>query len=270
MISALHPDPDDLVLYCMQSLDSAATAQIHAHLRECAECSASAAEFRTDMALLALASPQATPPPAARQRLLDAAMAETQAAKPKLVAATPTAGNLATFPPRRGPAATWVGWAAAIASVFYIVHVRKTNASLNNLLQTETAEVLQLDQTNARAQEILDVLTSPQAQRVALVPGKTAPTPNGHAVYLKDRGALVFTATNLAPLPPNKTYELWVIPANGSAPIPAGTFAPDTRGSASLLLPKLPVGVEAKAFGVTMENEGGSATPTMPILLAGG
>jgi len=31
----------------------------------------------------------------------------------------------------------------------------------------------------------------------------------------------------------------------------------------------LPKGVEAKAFGVTVEAEGGSATPTMPIVLVG-
>jgi anti-sigma-K factor RskA len=39
---------------------------------------------------------------------------------------------------------------------------------------------------------------------------------------------------------------------------------------ASVLLPNLPKGVSAKAFGVTMENAGGSTTPTLPILLAGG
>jgi anti-sigma-K factor RskA len=89
-------------------------------------------------------------------------------------------------------------------------------------------------------------------------------------VYLRSRGALIFSASNLRPLPPDKTYELWVIPANGSAPIPAGTFEPDAKGMASVLLPHLPKGVQAKAFGVTMENAGGSTTPTLPILLAGG
>jgi anti-sigma-K factor RskA len=34
-------------------------------------------------------------------------------------------------------------------------------------------------------------------------------------------------------------------------------------------MPPLPKGVEAKAFGVTVENEGGSTTPTQPIILAG-
>jgi hypothetical protein len=33
--------------------------------------------------------------------------------------------------------------------------------------------------------------------------------------------------------------------------------------------PPLPAGVEAKAFAITMENEAGSAVPTMPILMMG-
>jgi hypothetical protein len=33
--------------------------------------------------------------------------------------------------------------------------------------------------------------------------------------------------------------------------------------------PPLPIGLEAKAFAVTIEPEQGSATPTMPILMMG-
>ena len=80
---------------------------------------------------------------------------------------------------------------------------------------------------------------------------------------------LIFQANNMEPLQPAKVYELWLIPANGGNPIPAGTFHPDERGYASIIMPPLPKGVEAKAFGVTIENEGGSQTPTMPIIMVG-
>jgi anti-sigma-K factor RskA len=66
-----------------------------------------------------------------------------------------------------------------------------------------------------------------------------------------------------------KTYELWIIPQDGTAPIPAGTFHPDDQGNASVVLPDLPKGIAAKAFGVTIEPEGGSQTPTLPIIMAG-
>ena len=80
---------------------------------------------------------------------------------------------------------------------------------------------------------------------------------------------MILEANNLDALPADKTYELWVIPANGKAPIPAGLFRPDAAGNASVVLPELPKGVPAKAFGVTVEKASGSDTPTAPILLAG-
>ena len=60
-----------------------------------------------------------------------------------------------------------------------------------------------------------------------------------------------------------------MIPADGKAPIPAGLFRPDAAGNASVVLPPLPRGVPAKAFGVTIEKAEGSATPTAPIILVG-
>jgi anti-sigma-K factor RskA len=80
---------------------------------------------------------------------------------------------------------------------------------------------------------------------------------------------MILLATNLKPLPAGKAYELWVIPANGKAPVPAGLFHPDERGSATLVLPSLAPGIAAKAFGVTIENASGSPVPTSPIVLSG-
>jgi anti-sigma-K factor RskA len=79
----------------------------------------------------------------------------------------------------------------------------------------------------------------------------------------------VFLASNFAPLPPEKAYELWLLPTSGAAPIPVGVFKPDALGSASVLMPSLPKGLQAKAFAITIEPETGSTSPTMPIVLAG-
>jgi anti-sigma-K factor RskA len=69
-------------------------------------------------------------------------------------------------------------------------------------------------------------------------------------------------------VPSQKAYELWLIPLNG-APMPAGVFKPDVRGSAVIINPPLPAGVEAKAFAITVEAETGASTPTMPIVMMG-
>jgi len=78
----------------------------------------------------------------------------------------------------------------------------------------------------------------------------------------------VFLASNLPELPPQKTYELWLIPTNG-APIPAGLFRPDAHGSAAVVKPPLPSGVEAKTFAITVEPGSGSAAPTSTPVMVG-
>lgn len=288
MTPELHPDMDDLILFCLGTPagapetqeDAAAIERVRQHLQRCAECSVEVAQLSADFSLVAMSVPQVPPPADAKQRLMQAAgiSSSADAAKsasirdfPKPVrAASGVRGNAAVRPRRTNPGLIWGGWVAALVLLFYAVHVRDLKQNMEHRLALETA---QLNQTNAaaeRSREVVEVLTSPESQRVTLVSAHARPEPSGDAVYLKGRGALVFAASHLAPLPPNKTYELWVIPANGAAPLPAGTFQPDAQGMASVLLPHLPKGVEAKAFGVTMENAGGSTTPTLPILLAGG
>ncbi len=283
MTPELHPELDDLIRYCMGTPnaedDAATTDRVRKHVAECADCRAQVAQLSSDLALVAMAVPQIAPPAGAKDRLFKAAgvklpqSAQASATASSLRASTPpsSATNVLPMKPRRhSPGLIWGGWVAAAACLFYAVQLREANQGMRQELRTETSQLIQSSASAARAKEVLEVLSSPQAQRVTLVSAHAKPEPTGHAVYLKDRGALVFNASNMAPLPPHKTYELWVIPANGTAPIPAGTFQPDTHGMASVLLPKLPLGVAAKAFGVTMENAGGATTPTMPILLAGG
>ena len=114
-----------------------------------------------------------------------------------------------------------------------------------------------------RAREVVSTLTSTDAIRVTLVAAQAPPQPQGKAIYVKDRSSLIFLASNMPALPP-----LWLIPTTG-APIPAGVFKPDKRGSATVVEPPLPSGVEAKAFAITVEPEQGSTTPTMPIVMMG-
>ena len=140
---------------------------------------------------------------------------------------------------------------------------------LRSTLAAQASEVARLSGEAARAQQVLDALTDRTALRVVLTQPKTNAAPTGRATYVAGRGTLVFLANNLAPLQPNKVYQLWLMPADGSKPIPAGTFAPDARGNASIVSEQFPQPVPAKGFAVTIENEGGALSPTLPIILAG-
>jgi hypothetical protein len=281
-VNAHHISDEDLVLYSLQSLSAGETAAAALHLEECAECAHQLAEVSGDLALLSLSVDQQPVPEGARNRFMSRIAAEPQA-----VTATPTAAPVVTPPktepvftpepvrvihevkPRRNWFPILIPWAAAFAMLALAGYLGNQNQRLNQLLNGDKGQIAQLSAEAAHAQEVLDTLTSPASKQVTLTEGKGAPPPTGRTSYLADKGALVFVGNNLKPIPEGKTYELWVIPANGQAPIPAGLFRPDDHGSASVVLPKLPEGLPAKAFAITIEKAEGATTPTMPIVLSG-
>ena len=287
-MNSQHISEEDLVLYSMQSLSAGETATAELHLAECAECGRHLAEIAGDLALLSLSVEQQPLPAGARDRFLSRMATEAQVNEASAPVAIPKAEPVAAPEPRRPideekirevkphqdrPRRNWfpilIPWAAAFAMLALAGYLGNRNQKLDDLLSSDKGQIAQLSAQAARAQELIETLTSPAAKQVVLTEGKGAPPPTGHTSYLAVKGALVFVGNNLKPIPANKTYELWVIPADGKAPIPAGLFRPDDKGSASVVLPKLPEGVPAKAFGVTIENAEGATSPTMPIVLSG-
>jgi anti-sigma-K factor RskA len=243
---------DDLALYALGSLEPAERVPLEKHLDECAACRRELEQLHGDMALLALSATGPMPPQHARQRLMDAIKRE----------------------PRRqvAPKGTvwWAiaGWAAAAAMGLAVVLLLKDKSTL-------VQEALQLRSlSNQQAQElqearnIVETLRSPGAQVVNVTKTNARPQPQGKAFYVRDRSSLIFLASNMPALPPQKAYELWLIPMQGAA-IPAGMFKPNARGNAMVINPPLPAGVQAKAFAVTVEPESGSSVPTMPIEMMG-
>jgi anti-sigma-K factor RskA len=114
---------------------------------------------------------------------------------------------------------------------------------------------------------VRDLLHAPDAWPLTLVSRKTPPQPQIKTVYSKQQGSLLLMASNLNPLPENKIYQLWLLPADGSAPMSAGWFKPDGRGNGMMFHKMASAGINAKGFAVTIEPPGGSQTPTMPIVM---
>ncbi|MGH9518475.1 MAG: anti-sigma factor [Terriglobales bacterium] len=256
-----HISFEDLTLYAMQSLATGEAEAVRLHLPACAECRNELAMIQGDLAVVAMSTEAHPLPQGARERFLARIAAESPAV-------TSGSAKVTAMPaPRKAP--QWIPWAAAAVLAGLCVWLGARVEGLNQTLAQQQAKLAQQAQANTRAQAVLDVLTAPHAQRAVLVASTVKPAPSGRVVYLAQRGGLLFQGSNLAALPADKTYELWVIPANGAAPIPAGLFRPDATGSASVVLPSLPMDIPAKAFGITMEKAEGSATPTAPILLAG-
>jgi len=92
------------------------------------------------------------------------------------------------------------------------------------------------------------------------------PSASGRAFWSR-RAGLMFTAEGLTALPAGKVYQLWTI--KGAVATGAGIFVPDAAGAASVTAAVAAGAPPPDAFGVTIEPAGGSATPTMPIVLVG-
>ena len=175
--------------------------------------------------------------------------------------------------PRRGILTVmlpWAGWAVAAGLAVSTFDLYHRSQDLQDKVAFANANAARATTNSAKAQQVLETLRSGAAQRFQLTKQNSQPIPSARVTYLAESGSLVFQGSNMEQLPPNKTYELWLIPVGeGRQPIPAGTFKPDERGYASVILPQLPKGVLASTFGVTMEDDGGSQTPTLPILMIG-
>ena len=243
---------EDLALYAMGSLTGDARAAVEKHLLECADCREELGLLRGDMAVLAYSAAGSVPPRRSRQRLMDAIQRELRRKEAQA----------------RRPWWAPVPWLAAAALAILAIVLIRQNAGLRwqiaVLRDRSDAQQAQLE----RAREIVSTLTATNALHVTLVAAKTPPQPQGKAIYVRDRGSLIFLASNFGKLPPDKAYELWLIPTKGN-PIPAGVFKPDAHGSATVVNPPLPPGVEAKAFAITVEPEAGSQAPTSPVIMLG-
>jgi anti-sigma-K factor RskA len=245
---------DDLALYALGSLEGSERAALQAHLAQCAACRRELQQLCSDMGLLGLATQGPAPPASARAHLLSALAKEPR-------------GRMVR---KRAP--RW--WLLVpTAAVIVLATISIVLWRQNNALRQDLAQQLKQSAQNQveveRAREVLTLLTAPDAIRVTLVATNAKPQPQGKAIYRPQTGSLVFLASNFAPLPPKKAYELWLLPTSGALPIPVGVFKPDARGSASVLMPSLPKDLQPKAFAITIEPETGSTSPTMPIIVAG-
>jgi Anti-sigma-K factor rskA len=273
-----HVSPEDLTLFAMQLLTGEESAAIAHHVEHCDECRRELALVQGDLGAYALTVDTYAPPARARQQLLRQVSREKKIvpiSHPELAAYGRGSSSLSSFDdaaPKRNVGRVilgWSGWAVAAGLAVATTYLYQDREAVHGALNAQSGQIARLSAEAANSHQLMDALIDPKATRVTLTAKPAPHAPIGRATYNADKGSLIFLASELDPLQLYKTYELWILPADGSAPVPAGTFHPDDQGNASIILPELPKGIAAKGFGVTIEDDGGSQTPTKPIVLAG-
>jgi Anti-sigma-K factor rskA len=118
----------------------------------------------------------------------------------------------------------------------------------------------------AARDQLVSSLTGAQVRVVGL---SSSETRNPHALMFWDKATdrWTFIAHKLAPLPPGRTYQLWLV--TDAKKISAGTFGVSPSGDA-FVQATYPLDSGAlKAVAVTEEPAGGSPQPTSAMVVVG-
>ncbi len=258
MNSDHHFFADDLSLYVLGELDGERREKVRAHIEECAECRRESQALGGDLAALALTASGPAAPARARQRFMQAIAAEPRQAKSR--------DNVMFTRPRWWMLAPMFSTALlAVCAILLWVENSDLRDQLTHTQQQAQSQSKDLE----HARMVVAAMTAPDSLRVTLVSAHTKPQPQMKIFYSPAKGALILTASNIEAAPSGKIYQIWLIPKNGKAPMPAGTFNPDAHGGGVVMLPQMAENMEVKAFAVTLEPSGGSQTPTLPILMTG-
>lgn len=278
---AMEPSTHDEIrelssLYVLGGLTPEERAAFEAHLATCAECAAEVESLKPVVPALAQAVPQLAPPPAVRDRLLARVSQISEATQRNVVRVSQETK------PETPPIASGIQWLPLAASLVLVVGLGVYALQLRGrirVLETELQDALARADVNGRQladtrrvslelQNQMAVLTAPDVTSVNLAGQPVSPAAQGRAFWSRSRG-LVFTASNLPPPPPDRTYQLWFIVASDGAKVSAGIFSPDAGGSATLLFTSPPGMPQPAQLAVTLEPSGGVPQPTGAMYLAG-
>ena len=145
---------------------------------------------------------------------------------------------------------------------------RKKIGQLQNQIAQNTAEMDRLSQQVAGGVNSLDQDNSSQTRM-----GLLMPTPDGppgaaaSAVFnIRDQKGTL-TAENLAPLPPDRDYQLWLMDPSAPGPVSGGVFRVNERGAAQIEYKPAAQLQSPDRFGISVERKGGAAAPSARFVL---
>jgi hypothetical protein len=156
---------------------------------------------------------------------------------------------------------------ASLGSV-QIAALAQQNHELETRLNELGRTLVGLRETLDAQGQILRLVGGPRVLTATLAPQSGGPGA-GKVLVDSTSGDAAVVVAGLPPAGKGKTYELWAIRGK-NAPEPAGliTLAANAD-SGAVRVPSLPAPGGVTAFAVSIEPQGGSPSPTGPIVLVG-
>ena len=282
-------------LYALGSMSQHEAHSFEIHLREgCSVCEAEVRRFEHTAAGIGLAADETTPPEFLRDLLIARVEREAQdsdAGTPQSPGAgrsspeteRPLFGSLPEGGKRQPvlkKGASPLDWVIRIACILLILaglwgfNILRSARSINAILLEKLsvsqadAESLQfmLDIQKSKAMKLDQILAASgkPGVRVARILGQPAAPSSSGLLYWDSEQSRCLLLGSFPPVPQGKAYQLWLI--SPSLKLSAGLVQTSPTGPSliSVDVPKTEGASTATVVLITVEPEGGSATPTMP------
>ncbi|WP_318344410.1 anti-sigma factor [Flagellimonas baculiformis] len=183
--------------------------------------------------------------------------------------------DVITFvPPTSKKKTSWssyLGWAASLLLAAGLLWVYTENNNLKSEIEVSNQEKQDLEETlsnikeeAARQETFLEMLRDQDVTMIALGGQAVSPESYAKAYWDKSENKVVIDAQGLPEPPTGFTYQVWSLKLDPLTPTSIGLlddFA--TTGDKLFTLENVN---ESEAFGITLEPEGGSESPTLEQL----
>ena len=172
---------------------------------------------------------------------------------------------------KKAPMATYLAWAACLIFAAGLVWLYLENEQLKSEIEIVNEEkqlleerILDARDEVADTETLLNELRDRNVAVVALGGQTVAPESYAKAYWNKEAEKVYIDAQGLPEPPPGYTYQVWSLKLNPLTPTSIGLL--DDFANNDTRLFELDNPNESEAFGITLEPEGGSETPTLEQL----
>lgn len=170
----------------------------------------------------------------------------------------------------------YMGWAASfvilLGAAFLYLYM---NDQMNGIINSETEKnksefdkmqktIVTLEDKNKASEKMLNIIRDKNNVVVTLGGQAVAPTALAKVYWNKATQEVYIDAEGLPEAPQGMVYQVWSLKMNPLTPTSIGLLEKATADTSKMY--KVDNTSDAEAFGITLEHEGGSPTPTMEQL----